>query len=131
MDLIIFPDVDVLVGDYLTAGLALQGEALHVSTQESTEHREYIRIRSTGGGQAALTLDDAQVTIECFADDETRAMHLATLSRAIVQYMGRDNKSGVLAILGDSRPVILPHPSGLARATFTFTARFTPIRRKQ
>jgi hypothetical protein len=114
MELILFPDADVLVGEYLIAGLALQGETVHVETQESAEHREYIRVRSTGGGQAALTLDDAQLTIECFADDnETRAMHLATLTRAIVQYMGRDNKSGVLAILGDARRR-LPHPSGLA-----------------
>lgn len=134
MDLIIFPDPEVLVGDYLQAGLAARGITRAVSTKAPTEMHAaagrdpYIRIMVTGGAAAGQFLDDAQITIECYSDSEQDASDTASLARAILHYMGRDPLSGAHTVTDVSRPVNLPDLSGLARYTFTITARITPLR---
>lgn len=78
-----FPDVPQAVCDYLRASPLLAG--LHVGTKvPPTRPAEFILIRRTGGTKETIRSEAAQITVEAWAQEKSRASDLLSDARAIL-----------------------------------------------
>lgn len=85
MDVILFPDVVAITIDYLKAQLADRGPAVSVTSKvPNPRPATFVVVRRLGGIRLNLVVDDAQVTIESWANDDDEAHDLAQLCRGLV-----------------------------------------------
>lgn len=121
-ELVVFADVEQLLIDHLTEQL----EELDVPTPVSTRvpnprPDEFVRLFVTGGAQRDIIVDQPLVTVEAWAQRESRAVAIASLCRAVI--MAVDMLDGVqfYRIESASRPQNLPDPtSDHVRYTATY-----------
>lgn len=132
MELIIFDDVEEVVGQYLLDGLAAHGRPVPVSTlapddkkRTGPAHTPYVRIQVNGGtGSTGYVTEDAGIILEAYADTEADAYAIAALCRALLEAGPRTEGSPIYFVTESSRPQALPDPrTGMARYTQSTTVR--------
>lgn len=126
-EVILFPDVEGLLADYLRAELGSRPgyTDMSVSTKIPNPRPErFVRVMRTGGSTPSLVVDDATILVEAWANKESDAVALAQLCRGLMRVL--DVVSGVQFYRVDtfSAPANLPDPnSGQVRYTATYAVR--------
>lgn len=112
-EVIVYPDARTIAIGYLRAALVTRGETdVKVQTRvPAPNDHDLIRIFRTGG-IASVVFDQAQLTVETYADTDVRAHDLAQLARAILISARDDTHSGVMvyAVTEFSGPQESPDP---------------------
>src|SRR5262245_57169489 len=125
-EVIVFPDVEALVVNYLSAALPGYGWDVHVGTKvPDPRPDEFVRVIVTGGTQRDLIVDQPTIALEAWAILEPRAADLAALCRGLLYAM--DVVDGVQFYHCDalSRPQNLPDPqSDQIRYTATYSLSY-------
>ncbi|MBO0596589.1 hypothetical protein I2485_06830 [Nesterenkonia sp. E16_7] len=126
MELISFPNVTAALAKKFQAFAADRGIDLPVSDRTPTPRpSEFIRLWETGGDRRNLVTDRPTVTVEAYADRNSRAGELADLFRAwFYAQQGEDLVQGCpIHHVGEyARPASLPHPdTNQARYTATYS----------
>lgn len=110
-----FADIEMLLVDHLTEQLDQLDVGIPVSTRVPTINGErpdeFVRLMVTGGAQRDIVVDSPLITVEAWAQRESRAVAIASLCRAIIH--GIDTIQGVQfhRIESMSRPQNLPDPT--------------------
>lgn len=129
-DLIVFPDVEQEACDHLTAAFAASeafSDVIAVGRVPNPRPRRFVRVRTVGGQQLSIMVDQPTVVVEGYADTDTDAAELTALAAAIVMQAGRDGHLGRAAVVSPGvaiigRPQVLPDPvTDQARYTATLT----------
>lgn len=93
-EVIIFPDVEDLVRQYLQAAVVtrdgMSGVKVYANKLPETLPAKSVLVTRTGGVTKDLVMDMAQVTIECRAGTTGQAERLAALVRGLVGAAERD-----------------------------------------
>lgn len=123
-EVIVFPDAEALLVDYLTAELAAHGEAdVHVAvTMPNPRPNRCVLVPRLGGARRNLVVDAATIGAECWGTSETDAQGLAQLVRGLLAALPGRVLDGtpVYRVEELGGPVNLPDPvSGQARYTLT------------
>lgn len=121
-EVIVFPDAEQVVGDWLAAELAARGYTVPVGTRapDPRPGAGFVVLKRTGGTRHSLVTDAALLTAECWADLESGALTLAELVRGLI-HSAPGRLAGVKAVREASGPGNLPDPvSPQARYTQTF-----------
>jgi len=134
-ELVVFGDIEQLLVDYLTEQLDQLDVGIPVSTRvpllsNGTRPPEFVRLMVTGGAQRDIVVDSPLVTVEAWAERESRAVAIASLCRAIIH--GIDEIQGVQfhRIESASRPQNLPDPTTdqiRYTATYSIDYRGAPL----
>ncbi|KAA9133759.1 hypothetical protein [Microbacterium caowuchunii] len=85
---------------------------------------EFLRVLNVGGVERDLVSDSPTLTIEAFAENETRARRLCALAVAYLQAAGRRGSLGGVTCYGVrivALPANLPMPTVPDRSRFTAT----------
>jgi hypothetical protein len=83
--LIMFPDAELVMCDWLRSALLARGYNVPVATAvPATRPPSFVRLMRTGGARHTLVSDAAQITVECFAVKESAAANLAAICRALI-----------------------------------------------
>lgn len=116
-EVITFPDVEALLVTALNAALTEP-----VSTRvPNPRPSAFVRLYRSGGVRRALTIDDATVVVEAWADTEPAAAALAQTARAHLHATDALGAYTVLRTGEYAAPANLPDPvSGQARYTATY-----------
>lgn len=127
-EVIVAPDVETIVIQYLTAEFAAR--AGYTTTKAyskipASRPAKFVRVLRTGG-VFDFVIDRAQITLEAWADKAADAMALMQLTRGLMHAIDRVTVSGVTYQFYDpqefSGPANLPDPeSGQERYTETFS----------
>ncbi len=124
--LILFPDPVETAIAYLTDLLPDYGETCPVVKQTpSPRPARFVQVFRTGGPRHNLVVDGAQLTVECWADNDAAAADLASLVRACLHAVRSDIVGTVTFYKIDelAGPVDLPDPeSNQARMTWSVIA---------
>lgn len=121
-EIVTFPDAEALVVAALNAEFPGRGETdLKAHTRVPKERPdEFVRIIGGGGPDETKVSEAAQITIEGWAQTESRAYEICDLARAIV----RSQDSEIRGARGFSYPQNLPDPvSDQVRYTSTGDVR--------
>lgn len=90
-ELIVFPDVEKLLIDYLTPRISCHvGDAV-----PNPRPVEFVTINRHGGPRRNLVVDSAQIGVECWSDLGSHASDLAQLVRAHFNSLSGQVLSGV------------------------------------
>ena len=125
-EVIVFPDAEQILGDWLAAQLTTQGLTVPVSTRPPDPRpTRFITLRRVGGARANLVTDAALISIESWAEQGSAALVLAQLVRGLLlSAPGRLSTATVYRVREASGPGNLPDPvSEHARYTQTFEVR--------
>lgn len=123
MSVVAFPDVETVLVEWISD--VLEGHDLEqpVTTRvPNPRPSRFVRIQRTGGPQSNLVVDGAQVTIECWDDNQPDAAATARILRAeLAAIRNVTTGSGDLIYRTDefSGPSILPDLSGQPRYSWT------------
>lgn len=125
-EIIVFPDVEALLCDWLPAQLAAhRAVAVPVSTRvPSPRPGEFVRVLRTGGVRGGvLILDNPTVTLEAWAQTETAAEALIQLVRGLVNSLPGQMVDGTTfyRVAEFSGPGNLPDPES-AQIRYTYSA---------
>ncbi len=85
---ILFPDVEQLLHDYLTARLSAVGDSASVHTRvPETRPARFVLVPRVGGiaDFGKIVVDDATIGFECWAETPALAYNLASKVRAFVR----------------------------------------------
>jgi hypothetical protein len=121
--LIVFPDAEQLLCDWLRTSLLNRGYNVPVTTSvPATRPPSFVRLMRTGGARRTLVSDAAQITVESFAAKESAALMLATMCRALIHAApGQLAAAMVYRVEELAGPQNLPDPTTTqARYTQTF-----------
>lgn len=84
--MIVFPDAERLARLYLLDALAGQGVDVPVSTGVPNPRPErFVRVIVNPGADTSVVTSKAQVIVQCYDTDETRAGHTARLVAALMK----------------------------------------------
>lgn len=123
-EVIVFPDAEQVLGDWLSAQLAALGDDTAVSTRAPDPRPgRFVVLQRTGGPRTSLVVDAPQITVECWADEESAASDLAQLVRALLISASGMRTAGttIYRVREASGPGNLPDPvSPQARYTQVF-----------
>ena len=122
-EVIVFPDAEQVLCDWLEPALAARGTAVPVTTRvPSPRPARFVRVIRTGGVRATLVTDAPQVTVESFAGTEAAAAALAQLCRALLNAApGQVAAAVVYKVVELAGPQNLPDPlTDQIRYTQTF-----------
>lgn len=75
------PDVEAWAVTFLRAGLGALGDKVATKVPATMPAR-MVRVSLTGGSRSDVVTDRAQLTVECWADDEPTASNLARTAQA-------------------------------------------------
>lgn len=112
-EVIVFPDVEKLLTDWLPAQLADYGHAVHVGTSVPNPRPAiFVRILATGGQRNNLVQDAPTVVYEAWAAKETDAVTVAQLTRALIVSLAGQTVGGVMVYRVNefASPASLPDP---------------------
>jgi len=107
-ELIVFPDVEQLLIDYLTPSLAVPvGTAV-----PNPRPTSFVTVNRFGGPRRGLVVDDAQLGFEYWAERESQAAQLAQLVRAHINALQGQRVNGVQVyrVREFAGPANLPDP---------------------
>jgi hypothetical protein len=125
-EVIVFPDVEQILGDWLAEKLAARGSDVPVGTRAPDPRpASFITLKRTGGPRANLVTDAALITVESWADQESAAHDLAQLVRGLLNSAaGQVTAATVYRVRETAGPGSLPDPvSPQARYSQTFEIR--------
>lgn len=128
-DVIVFPDTVAITLTHLADRMPALGLAEIATHRKIPDPRpdEFVRVLRTGGQQANMVSDAAQLTIEAWAGTSDRAHDIAQIVRAILLDRSRRIWDGVQVhkVEEFSGPQDFPDPiSTHERYTWTIVARF-------
>jgi hypothetical protein len=122
-------DAEVEVCDELNVRMpALDFDAPAAPSIPRQKPSEFIRVVAVGGMSPTLVTDAFTLTIEGFAETETRAQRVCSYAVAAVQAAGRDGLIGAVAasvVVVAALPQNLPMPSVPDRFRFSATVSVT------
>lgn len=123
-EVILFPDAEAAVIAELSARLEADGDAARVvGTTPNPRPSRFVRIIRTGGPASSFLVDNAQITLEAWDDDEDAAILLAQKCRAWIwaaERAGELNGIPFYALQEFGGPARLPDPdTGQYRYTLT------------
>lgn len=122
-EVIVFPDATALVISYLRAELSARGDSADVGSRiPHPNTTDLVRVFRTGGTSTLHVTDQAQLTIETYADRAERAHDLAQLVRGLLHALPGTVQFGVAfyGVVEFSGPQEFPDPvSNKPRVTFT------------
>ena len=127
---IAYADPVLLTITHLRSGLAARSISTPVHNEvPNPRPAEFVRVLRTGGPKDndLPVVENSQLTIECWSDDQPSAATLARTVRALVNAMAGVTVSGVTCYRDDefSGPADLPDPvSDQHRMTWTASVRF-------
>lgn len=85
MEVIVFPDVEQLVVDYLTPELPAHGFDVPVSTEiPATRPEAFVTVPRVGGARRNLVVDSATISCDSWAERPKLAHDLAQMVRALI-----------------------------------------------
>jgi hypothetical protein len=97
MQPILFPDVEALLVDHLTARYAALGESASVHTAVPNPRPErFTLVPRLGGVARNVVVDTPTIGVECWAATEAQALALCQLTRAIIRAMPGTVVGGVM-----------------------------------
>lgn len=118
---IIFPDVELVVVEYLRTTLEARPEPFAEATVDirvpATMPERLVQVRRDGGVRLDNIREAARVTVNIFAETEADAADLTRLCRALL--WAAPNGSPVVRVNDGSGPVAIPDESGRKRRFFT------------
>lgn len=120
---VVFPDVEQLLIDALPSRLAAHGMTQPVGTRvPSPRPAEFFRVLVTGGSRQNLVEDNPTVTVEAWAQTESRASLMARTLRAVLESLAGQVIGGttIYRARDFSAPVNLPDPTS-AQVRYTST----------
>jgi len=123
VDLIEFPDVELLVADHLRDMLGAT-VLTRLPAAPGTRPTEFLLVERTGGPRATIVSDRPQVTIEAWATSKPDAHDLIQQARTRLHGLRGTHSTGSTIYRTDEAagPAWLPDPeSDTARYTFTAT----------
>jgi len=127
---VLFPDVEQVVIDGLSALLATHGHAgVPVSTRvPNPRPPRFVRVLVTGGARLNLVADAPSVTVEGWGETETAALNLTRTARACMELLRGTTVNGHVVYGGRDfgSPANLPDPDS-AQHRYTTTGTL-PIR---
>lgn len=122
-EVIVFPDAEGLICDWLPGELADRGRTVTVSTKvPNPRPSEFVRVIRAGGPQLNLVQDRPTLIVEAWAATESAAASLAELSRALIKSTAGTVIGGVTVYRVDELggPNNNPDPDS-AQARYTVT----------
>lgn len=125
-EVIVFPDAEQVLGDWLAEQLAARGYDVQVGTRPPDPRpASFVTLQRTGGPRANLVTDAPLITVESWADQESAAHDLAQLVRGLLNSAaGRVTAATVYQVRESGGPGNLPDPvTAQARYTQTFEIR--------
>ena len=132
VEVIVFPDAVALLRGYLLGIAGVTALASAVTGEVPADRpAAFVQLTRTGGSARELVVDEAAVTVDCWAATQVAAMALAQLVRAHVNALEGTTIAGV-AVYGVNEvggPADLPDPDTQAprvRQTFTVGLRGQP-----
>lgn len=122
-EVIITPDVEVLVASYFQAELdaRLSAPGAYVATRvPNPRPSKFVRVLITGGGgRVAKVIDEVTVTVEAYAEREGDAYVLAQLCRGLLHVIDVVDGVQFYRVEDFSTPANLPDPSIPDRVRYT------------
>lgn len=122
-EVIVFPDLEGLLVEYLSEALAVRGESAEAAiTVPDPRPDRFVLVPRIGGVRRNLVVDAATIAVECWARTDAQAAALAALVRGLVGVLPSQRLNGVPIYRVDeySGPANLPDPR-TAQARYTFT----------
>jgi len=122
-EVIVFPDLENRLVDYLAAALAERGDPAAVSvTVPNPRPSRFVLVPRIGGVRRNFVVDSATIAVECWDDTDAGAADLAALVRGLVGALPGQVLDGVPVYRVDefAGPANLPDPRS-AQARYTFT----------
>ena len=123
MSVVAFPDIETVLVEWVGDVLDARSLSQPVSTRvPNPRPSRFVRIQRTGGPQANVVVDGAQVTFECWDDNQPDAAETARVLRAeLAAIRNTTTGSGHLMYRTDefSGPSLLPDVSGQPRYSWT------------
>jgi hypothetical protein len=124
-EVIVFPDIELLVIDYLRSELADRDIVARVLSRiPAPETGTVVRVFRTGGISTLRVTDSAQMTFEVYADRTETAHDVAQLVRGLVHALTGTTQSGVAfyGVIEFTGPQEFPDPL-TDRPRWTFTTQ--------
>lgn len=124
-EVLIPPDVEAVYQSYLRTSLAARGWTVKVaSTVPATRPQYMVKVTLTGGSTRSQISHEAQLTVECWADDSVKASELSRLCHGLTIAMQGAVFSGVWvrAARPVSGPTFFPDPD-TSTPRYQFTTR--------
>lgn len=114
---VLFPDVELAVCNALRNPLINLPVGVKVPT---TRPAEFVRVLRTGGFAESLRSEAAQITVEAWAQTETRASLILSQCRAVLNR----SEGALFGVIEMSGPANLPDPTtAQIRYTMSFQVR--------
>jgi hypothetical protein len=120
---VLFPDAEQLVCDWLPAQLTANSRTAPVVTRvPSPRPAEFVRVLRAGGPQLNRVQDQPTLVIEAWAARESLAASLAELARGLLKSLEGQRVGGVMVyrVAEVGGPVNLPDPDS-AQARYVLT----------
>lgn len=118
---IIFPDVELVVVDYLRTALAARPESFADATVDirvpPTMPARLVQVRRDGGVRLDGIREAARTTLNIYAETEADVADLTRLCRALL--WAAPNGSPIVRVNDGSGPVAIPDESNRKRRFFT------------
>jgi hypothetical protein len=118
-EVIVFPDAEALAITWLTGKI---DTVVTYTKVPDPRPDELIKVTTTGGHRLDLAYREAQLTFECWAEDNVRASEIARAAHAHMHAAAGETVDGayVRKVVGIGGPVNFPDPeSTSARYQFT------------
>lgn len=111
-ELIVFPDPQALLCNYLRDGLEDRGySGIFVGTKVPNERPDtFVRVMVVGGERRSIKVDAPRLVVESWALTEAEAGDLAEMVRALIFSMDRYDGTQVYDVNETARPTNLPDP---------------------
>lgn len=121
--IVIDADAEDVLGSWLQERLAAQGITIPVGSRVPTPRpAEFVRLIRTGGPRRTVISDEPQVTVDCYADTETRAYVIAKTVRGFMNAapLFLDVVARVVELAGPQN-----YPDPLAPSSARYTQSFS------
>lgn len=124
-EVIVFPDIEAIVGVYLRAELPARGfPGIKVVTRvPATRPDVFVKVRRVGGIAQDLVVDEATVAVEAYAATEPDAVRLAQVCRGLL-HAAPSTDAPIYRVAEYAGPANLPDPTtAQVRYTATYAVR--------
>jgi hypothetical protein len=112
-EVIVFPDAEAVVVDYLRTELDARGPAIPVGTRVPNPRPSiFVQVERQGGPRRNIVVDDAQIGISAWADRQQDAQDLVQLCRGLLWAAVGTTQGGVQVhrVEEFAGPALLPDP---------------------